>query len=47
MKVASFVFFAGYCHECHGAVVGEESGCLALEKVFHTTCLTCLKCSKV
>jgi hypothetical protein len=38
--------FFGYCNQCGRAVVGEESGCLALGKVFHTACLSCSNCLK-
>jgi hypothetical protein len=38
--------FFGYCHRCGKAVVGEDTGCLALGKVFHTDCLNCFICKK-
>jgi hypothetical protein len=38
--------YFGYCHKCDEAIVGEETGCLALGKVYHTLCLTCSHCQK-
>jgi hypothetical protein len=38
---------AGPCGICDQPVIGEESGCLALEQIFHNRCFKCNKCFKV
>lgn len=43
------VFFstscAGMCADCGLKVVGEGSGCTAMDRVFHIACFTCRVCS--
>lgn len=34
----------GTCFKCNGRVIGENSGCTAMEQIFHITCFTCAQC---
>uniref|UniRef100_F6U088 Zyxin n=1 Tax=Ciona intestinalis TaxID=7719 RepID=F6U088_CIOIN len=38
--------FYGYCERCNGVVEGENVGCTAMDRTFHITCFTCLKCHR-
>ena len=38
--------FAGMCAKCGRAIMGESSGCKALDQLFHVACFTCVGCSK-
>ena len=49
VKVVLCFFFAdsaGYCARCKKPVIGVETGCLALDEVYHLGCFTCSKCRK-
>ncbi|XP_039967607.1 LIM domain-containing protein A [Bactrocera tryoni] len=35
----------GTCFKCNGRVIGENSGCTAMEQIFHTACFTCAQCT--
>jgi len=35
---------AGRCARCGDNVVGDGSGCIAMEQVFHVECFTCITC---
>lgn len=37
---------AGRCSRCSENVVGEGSGCTAMDQVFHVECFTCVTCSR-
>lgn len=42
-----FIFLLlGMCHKCNEKVLGEGSGCTAMEKVYHIQCFTCHICRK-
>lgn len=34
----------GICVQCGERVVGETSGCTAMEQIYHITCFTCCQC---
>jgi hypothetical protein len=34
----------GVCSQCGEKVVGEGSGCTAMDQVYHITCFTCQHC---
>lgn len=34
----------GVCFQCGKKVIGENSGCTAMEKIYHITCFTCCQC---
>ena len=34
----------GYCQRCTKPVIGMDSGCFALDCVYHLQCFTCSKC---
>ncbi|AWO97586.1 putative thyroid receptor-interacting protein 6-like [Scophthalmus maximus] len=36
--------FFGRCARCGDNVVGDGSGCIAMEQVFHVECFTCITC---
>ncbi|MBN3288909.1 LPP protein, partial [Polyodon spathula] len=36
----------GRCSRCSENVVGEGSGCTAMDQVFHVECFTCMTCSR-
>ncbi|KAH9409712.1 E3 ubiquitin-protein ligase NRDP1 [Tyrophagus putrescentiae] len=38
--------FFGMCNKCGEKVVGEGSGCTAMEMVYHIQCFTCFECNK-
>ncbi|KAI2807655.1 hypothetical protein BLOT_005593, partial [Blomia tropicalis] len=38
--------FFGMCNKCGEKVVGEGSGCTAMEMVYHIKCFTCFECHK-
>lgn len=38
--------FTGVCAMCELPVIGEETGCLALDEIFHNSCFKCNKCCK-
>lgn len=35
---------SGRCARCGDNVVGDGSGCIAMEQVFHVECFTCITC---
>ncbi|XP_069968777.1 LIM domain-containing protein 1 isoform X4 [Bactrocera oleae] len=35
----------GTCFKCNGRVIGENSGCTAMEQIFHIGCFTCAQCT--
>ncbi|NXI88249.1 LPP protein, partial [Rhipidura dahli] len=37
--------YFGRCARCGENVVGEGTGCTAMDQVFHVECFTCIKCS--
>ncbi|UYV82015.1 RNF41 [Cordylochernes scorpioides] len=37
---------AGMCHKCGEKVLGEGSGCTAMDAVYHISCFTCTLCHK-
>ncbi|KAK4878470.1 hypothetical protein RN001_010976 [Aquatica leii] len=39
------VDYYGMCVKCGEKVVGENSGCTAMDKIYHTTCFTCQHCA--
>ncbi|XP_018333703.1 thyroid receptor-interacting protein 6 [Agrilus planipennis] len=39
------VDFYGICVKCGEKVVGENSGCTAMDKIYHTKCFTCHQCA--
>lgn len=39
------VDYYGICVKCGEKVVGENSGCTAMDKIYHTTCFTCQHCA--
>ena len=41
-----FVLSLGDCGLCFKPVEGEESGCVALDQVYHNSCFKCMKCSE-
>ena len=34
----------GRCARCGNDVLGDGSGCIAMEQVFHLECITCITC---
>lgn len=38
--------FFGMCHKCGERVLGEGSGCTAMDQVYHIRCFTCHICQK-
>ncbi|KAK6483774.1 lipoma-preferred partner-like protein isoform X1 [Huso huso] len=38
--------YFGRCSRCSENVVGEGSGCTAMDQVFHVECFTCVTCSR-
>jgi hypothetical protein len=44
MENSSDPDFFGMCHKCNEKVLGEGSGCTAMEKVYHIQCFTCHIC---
>ncbi|MEQ2174469.1 hypothetical protein GOODEAATRI_008280 [Goodea atripinnis] len=36
--------YFGHCARCGDNVVGDGSGCIAMEQVFHVECFTCITC---
>jgi lipoma-prefererred partner len=32
------------CNQCNEKVVGEGSGCTAMDKIYHISCFTCHQC---
>lgn len=34
----------GICVKCNGRIVGETSGCTAMDKIYHISCFTCQQC---
>lgn len=40
-----FVKFSGICVKCGQKVIGENSGCTAMEQVYHISCFTCHQCA--
>uniref|UniRef100_H2ZIL0 LIM zinc-binding domain-containing protein n=1 Tax=Ciona savignyi TaxID=51511 RepID=H2ZIL0_CIOSA len=38
--------FYGYCERCNAVVEGEGVGCTAMDRTFHISCFTCLKCHR-
>ncbi|XP_054164509.1 lipoma-preferred partner homolog isoform X2 [Oppia nitens] len=44
MENSSDPDFFGMCHKCGEKVLGEGSGCTAMEKVYHIQCFTCHIC---
>ncbi|XP_077399672.1 thyroid receptor-interacting protein 6 isoform X2 [Vanacampus margaritifer] len=36
--------YFGHCARCGDNVVGDGSGCIAMEQVFHVECFTCIVC---
>ncbi|KAF2344417.1 Zinc finger LIM-type, partial [Trinorchestia longiramus] len=44
MESSSDPEFFGICARCGGKVVGEGSGCTAMEQVFHIRCFDCIVC---
>ena len=44
--VSCFIISIGICHNCGQKVVGERTGCTAMEKVYHIRCFTCFVCSE-
>ncbi|XP_071945967.1 lipoma-preferred partner homolog isoform X2 [Antedon mediterranea] len=38
--------YFGLCSKCGLKVVGEDSGCTAMDRVFHVACFTCATCQK-
>ncbi|KAI7698053.1 Lipoma-preferred partner -like protein, partial [Sarcoptes scabiei] len=38
--------FFGMCNKCGEKVIGEGSGCTAMEQVYHIQCFTCYVCNK-
>lgn len=41
-----FTTSSGMCNKCGLKVVGENSGCTAMDKVYHIECFTCQTCSQ-
>lgn len=39
-----FANVLGDCVKCGKRVVGEESGCTAMDQVYHISCFTCVHC---
>lgn len=39
------IVLAGVCVKCGEKVIGESSGCTAMEQVYHITCFTCHQCA--
>lgn len=37
--------FYGICVQCGYKVVGENSGCTAMDKIYHVNCFTCQHCA--
>jgi hypothetical protein len=35
---------AGMCSQCGEKVMGEGSGCTAMDQVYHISCFTCQHC---
>lgn len=35
----------GICVKCREKIVGENSGCTAMEQIYHTKCFTCHHCA--
>jgi len=35
---------SGRCARCGDNVLGDGSGCIAMEQVFHVECFTCITC---
>ncbi|XP_018027959.1 lipoma-preferred partner homolog isoform X2 [Hyalella azteca] len=44
MESSSDPEFFGICGRCGGKVVGEGSGCTAMDQVFHIRCFDCIVC---
>lgn len=42
--VSFFIPPSGRCARCGDNVVGDGSGCIAMEQVFHVECFTCITC---
>lgn len=40
----SFLLVTGRCARCGENVVGEGTGCTAMDQVFHVECFTCMMC---
>ncbi len=38
------LYFAGRCATCGENVVGEGTGCTAMDQVFHVDCFICMTC---
>lgn len=38
-------FLSGRCARCGENVVGEGTGCTAMDQVFHVDCFTCIICN--
>lgn len=36
--------FVGTCNKCGEKVVGEGTGCTAMDQIFHIACFTCRVC---
>ncbi|XP_027200938.2 lipoma-preferred partner zyxin [Dermatophagoides pteronyssinus] len=45
MENSGEIDFYGMCNKCGEKVVGEGSGCTAMEMVYHTQCFTCHGCN--
>jgi len=41
----SFLLVTGRCARCGENVVGEGTGCTAMDQVFHVECFTCMMCN--
>lgn len=42
--VIPMLYFAGRCASCGENVVGEGTGCTAMDQVFHVECFICMTC---
>lgn len=40
-----YFYFLGICTKCGEKVVGEGSGCTAMDQVYHIRCFTCCDCA--
>ena len=38
------IILSGVCVKCGNGVIGENSGCTAMGKIYHITCFTCVQC---
>ena len=36
----------GMCAKCARAIMGEDTGCKALDEIYHVDCFSCTSCSK-